>query len=81
MGLNLVIACGKHMQSRWISRGEEQEGVTGFYRRHWRCNLDEPGSIRLGDDQGEGEFWLDPPWDCEQFWGPPSLSAATRGSR
>lgn len=67
MGLNLVIGCRKHRVRRWISRGDEREGVVGFYHEHWRCQLNTPGTIVLSDDQSSDDWLEDPTYSHESF--------------
>lgn len=57
MGLNLVMACRKHKVRLWMYRGHE-DGVVDFYRVHWRCNLEKPGTVVLSDDQASDD-WVD----------------------
>jgi hypothetical protein len=68
VGLNLVIGCRKHRTRRWISRGNEGPGITGFYREHWRCNTDSyPPAIVLSDDQNSDDWLNSELWVEETF--------------
>lgn len=67
MGLNLVMACHCHRVRRFVYRGHEDGGIVDFYRQHWQCNVNNPGTVVLSDDQASDSWLHDESYEQEEY--------------
>ncbi len=58
MGMNLRTACHKCKEQVFHFRREEQKTILPFYRKHYKCMVEDPSNLETLEDQIQEQDWM-----------------------